>query len=108
VKNLLVWIDGIARSGSALFNELKSAIFAVVAQKGIRSIARDTFRHLHNLDLKFHLNRNTGALARAIDRGSSGIDFALRALLFNVVPTIFEIGLVCYLLVSRLLCPFLI
>eukprot|EP00475_Leptophrys_vorax_P040285 TRINITY_DN7446_c0_g1_i3.p1 TRINITY_DN7446_c0_g1~~TRINITY_DN7446_c0_g1_i3.p1 ORF type:complete len:660 (-),score=152.85 TRINITY_DN7446_c0_g1_i3:21-1721(-) len=89
---------GIARSGSAIFNELKSAIFAAVAQNGIRNVACDTFRHLHNLDLKFHLNRNTGALSRAIDRGSRGIDFALRALVFNVVPTVFEIGLVCYFL----------
>jgi ABC-type multidrug transport system fused ATPase/permease subunit len=68
---------GAARSTSALFSELRNAIFGVVAQSGIRSVAADTFRHLHNLDLKFHLNRNTGALARAIDRGSRGIDFAL-------------------------------
>jgi ABC-type multidrug transport system fused ATPase/permease subunit len=95
---------GAARSTSALFSELRNAIFGVVAQSGIRSVAADTFRHLHNLDLKFHLNRNTGALARAIDRGSRGIDFALKSLVFNVFPTVFEIGLVCYLLVCVFFC----
>ncbi len=95
---------GAARSASALFSELRNAIFAVVAQNSIRAVACDTFRHLHNLDLKFHLNRNTGALARAIDRGSRGIDFALRSLVVNVFPTVFEIGLVCYLLVIIVSC----
>ena len=52
------------------------------------------FRHLHNLSLQFHLNRQTGALAKYIDRGTKGIDFLLRYVLFNVVPTFFEIFLV--------------
>ncbi len=92
---------GVARSTAALMSELRNAVFGVVAQSGIRSVAKDTLRHLHQLDVKFHLNRNTGALARAIDRGSRGIDFALKSLVFNVVPTVFEIGLVCYLLVCE-------
>jgi hypothetical protein len=61
--------DGIARSTSSLFNELRSFVFSRVVQAGIRAVARDTFAHLHQLDLKFHLNRNTGALSRSIDRG---------------------------------------
>jgi ABC-type transport system involved in Fe-S cluster assembly fused permease/ATPase subunit len=62
-------IDGVARATSSLFNELRSAVFSAVAQDGIRRLARQSFVHLHSLDLKFHLNRNTGALSRAIDRG---------------------------------------
>ncbi len=61
--------DGIARSTASLLSELRSAVFAKVAQAGIRVVARETFAHLHSLDLKFHLNRNTGALSRSIDRG---------------------------------------
>lgn len=65
----------------------------------MRVVALDAFRHLHSLDLRFHLSRNTGALSRTIDRGQRGIELILRSLLFNVVPTIFEIGLVAWLLV---------
>jgi len=56
------------------------------------------FKHLHNLSLQFHLNRQTGALAKYIDRGTKGIDFLLRYVLFNVVPTFFEIFLVAGIL----------
>jgi hypothetical protein len=62
--------DGVARLSSALFNELRSAVFAKVTQHAIRQLARETFLHLHGLDLNFHLSRQTGALSRAIDRGS--------------------------------------
>lgn len=89
---------GIAKMTASLFNELRTAVFAKVSQRGVRKASCETFRHLHDLDLKFHLNRNTGALSRAIDRGANAIDFILKAMVFNVVPTIFEIGLVCYIL----------
>nr|CAG4647739.1 EOG090X02PU [Moina brachiata] len=92
---------GIARCGSAGFNELRNAVFAKVAQHSVRGIARNVFLHLHNLDLAFHLNRQTGALSKAIDRGSRGINLLLGALLFNVVPTIFEVSLVSTILASR-------
>ena len=62
--------DGAARTSASLFNELRNAVFAKVAQGSIRSIARRTFLHLHNLDMKFHVTRQTGALSRAIDRGT--------------------------------------
>lgn len=65
-----VCTDGAARLTAALFTELRSAVFANVTQHAIRSLARDTFLHLHALDLNFHLSRQTGALSRAIDRGS--------------------------------------
>ena len=63
-------LDGAARTSASLFNELRNAVFAKVAQGSIRSVARRTFLHLHNLDLSFHLKRQTGALSRAIDRGT--------------------------------------
>jgi len=85
---------GVARAGSLGFNELRNALFARVAQHSIRKIAQNVFRHLHNLDLNFHLNRQTGALSKTIDRGSRGISFVLSAMLFNVVPTLCELSLV--------------
>lgn len=75
-------------------------MFASVSQGSIRAIGREVFLHLHSLDLKFHLNRQTGALSKAIDRGSRGINFVMSALVFNVVPTLFEVSLVSGILVS--------
>lgn len=93
--------DGVSRACSALFNELRNTVFGKVAQSSIRRIAKNVFLHLHNLDLAFHLNRQTGALSKAIDRGTRGISFVLSALVFNLGPTIFEMGLVSAILVSR-------
>ena len=92
--------DGIARTTAVGFNELRNAIFAKVAQNSIREITRKVFLHVLNLDLNFHLNRQTGALAKTMDRGSKGINFIMNALVFNVVPTIFEVSLVAGILVS--------
>lgn len=89
---------GVARAGSSAFNELRNAVFARVAQHSIRKIANNVFLHLHNLDLNFHLNRRTGALSKTIDRGSRGINFVLSAMVFNIVPTIFEMALVSTIL----------
>ncbi|XP_033125673.1 ATP-binding cassette sub-family B member 7, mitochondrial-like [Anneissia japonica] len=92
---------GAARAGASLFNELRNAIFAKVAQNSIRRVAKNVFLHLHSLDLSFHLSRQTGALSKAIDRGSRGINFILTALVFNIVPTIFEVSLVASILYWR-------
>lgn len=93
-----LFADGVARAGAAGFNELRNAVFASVAQQSIRRIANNVFTHLHNLDLAFHLSRQTGALSKTIDRGSRGINFVLSAMVFNVVPTIFELALVSSIL----------
>ena len=85
---------GAARAGASLFGELRSAIFATVAQSSVTQLATNVFRHLHQLDLNFHLNRQTGALSKAIDRGTRGISFVLSALVFNVVPTLIEVIMV--------------
>lgn len=98
---LNVLLDGISRAGAAFFNEVRNAVFGKVAQNSIRRIARNVFLHLHNLDLAFHLSRQTGALSKAIDRGTRGISFVLSALVFNLLPIMFEVTLVSGILVSK-------
>ncbi|XP_071773022.1 iron-sulfur clusters transporter ABCB7, mitochondrial [Centroberyx gerrardi] len=89
---------GASRACAALFNEMRNAVFGKVAQSSIRRIAKNVFLHLHNLDLGFHLSRQTGALSKAIDRGTRGISFILSALVFNLGPTVFEMSLVSAIL----------
>ena len=86
---------GLARVLSIAFGELRDAVFAKVAQRAIREAGLRTFRHLHKLALRFHLDRQTGGLSRAVERGTKGIDFLLNFMLFNVIPTFLEILLVC-------------
>ncbi|PIC50197.1 hypothetical protein B9Z55_001197 [Caenorhabditis nigoni] len=93
---------GLARATSAAFNELRNAVFAKVAQNSVRSISRSIFLHLHSLDLSFHLNRQTGALSKAIDRGTRGMSFVLSSLIFNLIPTAVEIGMVSALFTGTL------
>ncbi|XP_069724128.1 iron-sulfur clusters transporter ABCB7, mitochondrial [Phaenicophaeus curvirostris] len=92
---------GISRAGAALFNEARNAVFGKVAQNSIRRIAKNVFLHLHNLDLAFHLSRQTGALSKTIDRGTRGISFVLSALVFNLGPTMFEVALVSGILYHK-------
>jgi ATP-binding cassette subfamily B protein len=94
----LIIAYGLARVMSQGFNELRNAVFAKVGQRAIRRLALSTFRHIHALSLRFHLERRTGGLSRAVERGTAGVDFLLSFMLFNVVPTLFEILLVCGIL----------
>ena len=94
----LILAYGLLRIGSSGFAELRDAVFAAVQQRATRRVALKTFRHLHALSLRFHLDRQTGGLARAIDRGTLGIQSVLRLAVFNVVPTIFEILMVTAIL----------
>ena len=89
---------GVLRVMSIAFAELRDAVFAKVGQRAIRDAGLRTFRHLHQLALRFHLERQTGGLSRAIERGTKGIDFLLTFMLFNILPTLFEIALVCGIL----------
>jgi ATP-binding cassette subfamily B protein len=91
----LIVAYGLARVMSQGFNELRTAVFAKVSQRAVRRLALTAFRHVHTLSLRFHLERRTGGLSRAIERGTSGIDFLLSFMLFNVVPTVFEMLVVC-------------
>ena len=89
---------GLARVMSQGFNELRNGVFAKVGQRAVRRIALSAFRHIHSLSLRFHLERRTGGLARAVERGIAGIEFLLSFMLFNVVPTLFEIVIVSAIL----------
>ncbi|MBL6934001.1 MAG: ABC transporter ATP-binding protein/permease [Alphaproteobacteria bacterium] len=89
---------GLVRTLAVVFGELRDAVFAKVSARAIRTVALKTFRQLHRLSLRFHLERQTGGLSRAIERGVKGIEFLLTFMLFNVLPTLLEIGLVCIIL----------
>ena len=91
---------GIARFLHVGFGEIRDALFARIGQNAIRRAALKVFEHLHNLSLKFHLNRQTGALSRIIDRGIGAIDFILRFVTFNIFPTLLEMILVCLILLN--------
>lgn len=89
---------GVVRVLSLAFKELQGAVFAKVAERAIRQAGVKTFRHVHDLALRFHLDRRTGGLSRAIERGTKGIEYVLRMMLFNIVPTMLEILMVLGLL----------
>ncbi len=85
---------GALRFASTLFGELRDLVFEFAALRAVRRVALRVFRHLHDLDLSFHLERQTGGLSRDIERGTRGINFILSFMLFNILPTLLEIGLV--------------
>ncbi len=91
---------GLLRFSSVFFSELRDAVFARVAERAMRRISLRVFEHLHRLDLGFHLSRRTGGLARDIERGTSGISFLLRFMVFNILPTVVEIGLIAVILLA--------
>ncbi|MCK6437080.1 ABCB family ABC transporter ATP-binding protein/permease [Rivihabitans pingtungensis] len=94
----LVAAYGLARLATSVFGELRDAVFAKVTQRAIRRIALQVFEHLHRLSLRFHLERQTGGMSRDIERGTKGIGFLLNFTLFNILPTLVEIGLVAGIL----------
>lgn len=98
VVGTMILAYGGARFGAVLFGELRNAVFASVAQLAIKRVANNTFRHLLNMDLQFHLTNQTGGLTRAIDRGTKGISYVLSAMVFHIVPITFEISIVCGIL----------
>ncbi len=84
----------LARFATTLFDNLRNAVFERVGQDATRRLAADVFRHLHRLSLRFHLERRTGAVTKVIERGTKSIDTMLYFLLFNIAPTILELGMV--------------
>ena len=90
----LILSYGLLRIASAAFAELRDAVFAAVQQRTVRLVALQTFRHMHGLSLRFHLDRQTGGLSRAIERGTAGIQQVLRMAVFNVLPTLLEVLMV--------------
>ncbi|OYV87883.1 MAG: metal ABC transporter permease, partial [Acidiphilium sp. 21-68-69] len=91
VPAALIVAYALVRIASSGFGELRDALFAAVQQRAARVISRETFEHLHNLSLRFHLDRQTGGLSRVILRGTTGIQTVLRLAVFNVVPTLIEL-----------------
>lgn len=98
VAGSMILAYGLTRIGATLFQEVRNAVFASVAQKAIRRVACNVFDHLLRLDLNFHLSKQTGGLTRAIDRGTKGISFLLTSMVFHIFPTVLEISMVCGIL----------
>ena len=94
----LVLAYGFARFSMIILGEIRDTVFGRVTERAMRRVGLQVFVHVHNLDLDFHLNRRTGGLARDIERGTNGISFLMRFFVFNIAPTLIEIGLVIGLL----------
>jgi ATP-binding cassette subfamily B protein len=92
---------GALRLSTTVFTELREYLFAKVTQRTVRTVALKTFRHLHELSLRFHLARQTGGLTRDVERGTRGISTLIGYALFSILPTLIEIALVSAILVAR-------
>jgi ABC-type transport system involved in Fe-S cluster assembly fused permease/ATPase subunit len=90
----LVLAYGLVRLSNVVFGEIRDVLFGRVTERSIRRISLNVFKHLHKLDLEYHLDRRTGGLARDIERGASGINFLMRFMVFNIIPTLLEITMV--------------
>ena len=93
---------GVARMAQAALQELREIMFTKVAQHAMHQVGLETFKHLHRLSLRFHLDRQTGGLSRAIERGTLGIENLLHYMLFQIVPTLIEMALVCAILWNQI------
>lgn len=87
----LVVMYGVLRFGMVFLGEVRDALFGRVTEHAMRQLGLKVFKHLHNLELSFHLNRQTGGISRDIERGTNGLSFLMRFLMFNIVPTLLEI-----------------
>ncbi len=85
---------GLVRFVNVLFGELRDTLFGRVTERAMRRIGHAVFKHLHSLDLAYHLNRRTGGVSRDIERGVNGVSFLMRFMVFNIVPTFIEIGMI--------------
>ena len=94
----LVAAYGLARFLMIILGEIRDTVFGRVTERAMRHIGLQVFKHVHELDLDFHLNRRTGGLARDLERGTRGISFLMRFFVFNIVPTVVEIMLVTAIL----------
>ena len=94
VPLVLILGYGLARFLNVIFNEARDLLFGRVTERTIRNLALKTYKHLHALDMDFHLNRQTGGLARDIERGTAGINFLMRFMIFNIIPTLLELLIV--------------
>ena len=86
---------------NVILGEVRDTLFGRVTERAMRRLGLEVFKHLHALDLAFHLNRQTGGLSRDIDRGTNGISFLMRFMVFNIGPTLLEIGFVIVILFTQ-------
>ncbi len=96
----LVIAYGFFRFTNTFFGEIRDTLFSRVTERAMRRVGLKVFSHLHELDIDFHLNRRTGGLSRDIERGTRGISFLMRFMVFNIVPTLIEISLVIVILLT--------
>ena len=101
VPILFLGLYGILRLATILFGEIRDTIFGRVTERAMHRIGLKLFQHLHALDLDFHLSRRTGGMARDIERGTNGINFLMRFMLFNIIPTLLEISLITIILFTN-------
>ncbi len=99
VPFMFLFAYGFFRFGSVAFSEIRDAVFSRVTERAMRLASLQVFEHLHKMDLEFHLSRQTGGISRDIDRGTNGIHFLLRFLVFNIFPTLLELVMVASILV---------
>jgi ATP-binding cassette, subfamily B, heavy metal transporter len=85
---------GLARMGTVFFGEMRDWVFVRVGQRALRKLALETFTHIHQLSMRYHITRKTGGLSRIIERGVKGVDFLLRFMLFSIGPLILELSMV--------------
>ena len=98
---MLIFAFGVGRILMVAFNQVRDALFAKVGQNAVRQLGKVSFNHLHNLSLRFHLDRRTGALNRLVERGTKGIEIIVRLAILNTVPTIFEFIFVGFILLIQ-------
>jgi len=98
----LIVAYGLARVLSNGFQQLRDVVFAPVAQRALRSLALETFQHIHNLSMRYHITRRTGGLSRIIERGVKGVEFLLRYLVFSIGPLALELVLLSVFLLWKL------
>jgi len=89
---------GIARLMTNGFQQLRDAVFARVGQRALRQLALETFTHMHNLSMRYHITRKTGGLSRIIERGVKGVEFLLRFMLFSIGPLVLELLMIAAVL----------
>ena len=92
---------GVVRFANVLFGELRDTLFGRVTERAMRRIGHRVFKHLHSLDIAYHLDRRTGGVSRDIERGVNGISFLMRFMVFNIVPTFIEIGMIVAILFAK-------
>ncbi|CAG4885029.1 ATM1-type heavy metal exporter [Georgfuchsia toluolica] len=92
---------GVLRFSTSIFTELREIVFARVTQRAVRAIALKVFEHLHELSLRFHLERQTGGLTRDIERGTHAISSLINYSIYSILPTLIEVALVMGILISR-------